>query len=171
MIKTIISSSLAAVTIIYAYFNSYTKCIYLITISQSHQLKFMHSSVLIAQLILPTSKLQITLNKPTISNQSMLLKQVLQIKTLILLLLNSSVWRMSQHKNKLRNSENQFQDTVVLTEEYKLIMCSVWPMLKLDVWLEKVRIKLMEKERRPLEKQANGCQSIKELHNENCQGI
>lgn len=125
MIKTIISSSLAAVTIIYAYFNSYTKCIYLITISQSHQLKFMHSSVLIAQLILPTSKLQITLNKPTISNQSMLLKQVLQIKTLILLLLNSSVWRMSQHKNKLRNSENQFQDTVVLTEEYKLIMCSV----------------------------------------------
>jgi len=35
-------------------------------------------------------------------------------------------------------------------------------MLKLDVWLVKVRIKLMEKERRLLEKQANGCQSIRE---------
>ena len=126
----------------------------------------MHSTVLIAQQILLPSKLLITLNKLSILHQFMQLNKLLLTKILIQPLLNSSVWKTSQHKNKLRSSENQFQDIVVLTEEYKLIMCSVWPMLKPDVWLVKVRIKLMEKERRLLEKQANGCQNIRELPND-----
>ena len=131
--------------------------------SQFHHLKFIHSTVLIAHQILCMSKPAITVNKLSISNQFMQLKLLPPPKILIQPLLNSLVWKMFQQLNKLRNSENQFPDTVVLTEESKLIMYSVWPMLKLDVWLVKVRIKLMEKEKRLLEKQANGFQSIKEL--------
>ena len=85
----------------------------------------MHSTVLIAQQILLPSKLLITLNKLSILHQFMQLNKLLLTKILIQPLLNSLVWKMSQHKNKLRSSENQFQDIVVLTEEYKLIMYSV----------------------------------------------
>ena len=130
--------------------------------SQFHQIQFIISLEPMFQMTQIKNICQTLPNNKHIWTKLLISKLNNVHKIWDLQLTHSSASKAANQVKKFYHLVLQFQDIVVLIEEFKLITSSVWHMLKQEEWPEKVWTKSNKKRARLWEKLVNGSQNIKE---------